>query len=74
MRNRQAKTKREHKTEMNRPAAHARLTAKAMKAPGVADIVRIFGQLAKVENAHNAYLGAVTPTEILDSTDSVSHR
>ena len=45
-----------------------------MKAPGVADIVRIFGQLAKVENAHNAYLGAVTPTEILDSTDSVSHR
>lgn len=59
---------------MNRQAAQARLTATAMSSPGVADVVRIYGQLAKVENAHNKFLGAITPAEILDSTDSVSHR
>jgi hypothetical protein len=71
MGNRQAKKETKKKTKTDRAAAHTRLTDIAMKAPGVADIVRIYGQLAKVESAHNTYLGALTPVEVLSSTDSV---
>ncbi|OGS02639.1 MAG: hypothetical protein A3G41_06855 [Elusimicrobia bacterium RIFCSPLOWO2_12_FULL_59_9] len=59
---------------MNRQAVHAQLKTKAMKAPGVAEIMRIYGQLAKIESAHNMFLDSITPAAVLDSTDSVSHR
>lgn len=59
---------------MRRDRAHKRLMAKANQYPGVADVVRIFDQFAKVDVTHKTYLGAINPPEILYSTDSVSHR
>lgn len=59
---------------MNRQAAHARLSAKVKNSPGVADAMRIYNQFLKAETAQNMFTNAIAPVEVVDSTDSFSHR